>query len=70
MAELGRRRVEEELAWEYSIDNLRAAYERYLAVLPDPDPEPALALLAQLIGDADDQVQKALSWALRALAKR
>ncbi len=29
------------------------------------DPSPALDLIAQLLGDADDQVQKALSWALR-----
>ncbi|MFN8623490.1 MAG: DNA alkylation repair protein [Chloroflexota bacterium] len=33
------------------------------------DPGPALQLLAQLIGDADDQVQKALSWALREWAR-
>jgi 3-methyladenine DNA glycosylase AlkD len=29
------------------------------------DPAPALDLLTQLMGDADDQVQKALAWALR-----
>jgi len=29
------------------------------------DPRPPLDLIAQLMGDADDQVQKALSWALR-----
>ncbi|MGZ8437607.1 MAG: DNA alkylation repair protein [Candidatus Limnocylindrales bacterium] len=35
---------------------------------PDPElPARALALLAQLIGDADPDVQKALSWAYRSL---
>ena len=28
MGEFGRRRVEKELAWEYSVPNLIAAYER------------------------------------------
>lgn len=28
MGELGRRRVEQELAWEYSVENLLAAYAR------------------------------------------
>jgi glycosyltransferase involved in cell wall biosynthesis len=28
MGEFGRRRVEKELAWEYSVPNLLAAYER------------------------------------------
>ncbi len=28
MGEFGRRRVEKELAWEYSVGNLLAAYER------------------------------------------
>jgi len=28
MGEFGRRRVEQELAWEYSVDSLLAAYER------------------------------------------
>jgi glycosyltransferase involved in cell wall biosynthesis len=28
MGEFGRRRVEEELAWEYSLQNLLAAYQR------------------------------------------
>ena len=30
MGEFGRKRVEEELAWEYSVVNLRAAYQRAL----------------------------------------
>jgi hypothetical protein len=28
MGEIGRRRVEMELAWKFSVDNLLAAYER------------------------------------------
>jgi glycosyltransferase involved in cell wall biosynthesis len=28
MGEIGRRRVEEELAWDYSVQNLLAAYQR------------------------------------------
>lgn len=28
MGEIGRKRVEQELAWEYSVNNLVAAYER------------------------------------------
>jgi hypothetical protein len=28
MGEFGRRRVEEELAWKYSVQNLLAAYQR------------------------------------------
>jgi glycosyltransferase involved in cell wall biosynthesis len=31
MGDLGRKRVEKELAWEYSVKNLLAAYERALA---------------------------------------
>jgi glycosyltransferase involved in cell wall biosynthesis len=31
MGEFGRRRVREELAWQYSVENLRAAYDRALA---------------------------------------
>ena len=31
MGEFGRRRVEKELAWEYSVPNLLAAYERVFA---------------------------------------
>jgi glycosyltransferase involved in cell wall biosynthesis len=30
MGEIGRRRVETELAWKFSVDNLLAAYERAL----------------------------------------
>ncbi len=28
MGEFGRKRIEEELAWEYSVKNLLAAYQR------------------------------------------
>ena len=31
MGEFGRRRVERELAWEYSVENLLAAYQRALS---------------------------------------
>jgi hypothetical protein len=31
MGEFARRRVEEELAWKYSVQNLLAAYERAFA---------------------------------------
>jgi glycosyltransferase involved in cell wall biosynthesis len=31
MGEFGRRRVEKELAWEYSVQNLLSAYERVFA---------------------------------------
>ena len=34
MGEFGRRRVEKELAWEYSVGNLRAAYERVFSKMP------------------------------------
>ena len=36
MGEFGRRRVEKELAWEYSVQNLLAAYERVFAKGPSP----------------------------------
>jgi glycosyltransferase involved in cell wall biosynthesis len=36
MGEFGRRRVEKELAWEYSVKNLLAAYERVFAKRDSP----------------------------------
>jgi glycosyltransferase involved in cell wall biosynthesis len=40
MGEFGRRRVEKELAWEYSVQNLLAAYERAFAKRHSPRPVP------------------------------
>jgi glycosyltransferase involved in cell wall biosynthesis len=40
MGEFGRRRVEEELAWEYSVPNLLAAYERALNKRGWPERQP------------------------------
>jgi glycosyltransferase involved in cell wall biosynthesis len=39
MGEFGRRRVEKELAWEYSIPNLLAAYERAFSKRGSPEPQ-------------------------------
>jgi glycosyltransferase involved in cell wall biosynthesis len=38
MGEFGRRRVEKELAWEYSVQNLLAAYERAFSKRGSPEP--------------------------------
>jgi glycosyltransferase involved in cell wall biosynthesis len=35
MGEFGRRRIEKELAWEYSVENLLAAYEKAFSKVPD-----------------------------------
>jgi glycosyltransferase involved in cell wall biosynthesis len=40
MGEFGRRRVEKELAWEYSVPNLLAAYERVLSKRGLPERQP------------------------------
>jgi glycosyltransferase involved in cell wall biosynthesis len=40
MGEFGRRRVEKELAWEYSVPNLLAAYERALSKTGWPERQP------------------------------
>jgi glycosyltransferase involved in cell wall biosynthesis len=40
MGEFGRRRVEKELAWEYSVPNLLAAYERALSKRGWPERQP------------------------------
>ena len=34
MGEFGRKRVEKELAWEYSVGNLLAAYEKVFSKMP------------------------------------
>ena len=39
MSEFGRRRVERELAWEYSVPNLLAAYERAFSKRGWAEPE-------------------------------
>jgi len=40
MGEFGRRRVEKELAWEYSVPNLLAAYERAFSKRGSPERQP------------------------------
>lgn len=43
MGEIGRHRVEHELAWEYSAHELRAAYEYALGIHPRRVPESVAA---------------------------